>query len=165
MMSGRVEGTGPGRVLGLDVGERRIGVALGDLAARTAAPLATLARARTIAEDARVIARLAAEHRAGALVVGLPLDMSGTEGQQALRTREWAEAVAAATGLPVRYRDERLSSERAERRIGPAARGRAGGPPTAAQRDSRRARIDREAAAVILQDEMDDMTARGEDER
>jgi putative holliday junction resolvase len=159
-MSGASEGRPSTGVLGLDVGERRIGVALGDLATRTAAPLTTLSRGRTIAEDARVIARLATEHRAGALVVGLPLDMSGGEGQQALRTREWAEAIAAATGLPVRYRDERLSSERAELRIGPPTRGRAGGPPTAAQREARRARIDREAAAVILQDEMDGETTR-----
>jgi putative holliday junction resolvase len=156
----RAPGDGPPtRVLGLDLGERRIGVALGDLESRTAAPLITLSRGRTISDDARVIARLATEHRAGALVVGLPFDMAGGEGLQALKTREWAEAIAAATGLSVRYRDERLSSERAERRIGPATRGRAGGPPTGAQRDARRARIDREAAAMILQDEMDaDMT-------
>jgi putative holliday junction resolvase len=154
-MSGAQGGGPPTRVLGLDVGERRIGVALGDLESRIAAPLTTLSRGRTIADDARVIARLATEHRAGALVVGLPLDMSGDEGQQALKTRAWAEAIGGVTGLPVRYRDERLSSERAERRIGPATRGRSGGPPSGAQREARRARIDREAAAVILQDEMD----------
>ena len=55
---------------------------------------------------------------------------------QAIRTREWAMAVAEATGLPVRFRDERLTSERAERRVGTPARGRSGGPPTAAQRDA-----------------------------
>ncbi len=81
--------------------------------------------------------------------------MNGGEGLQATRTREWAVAVADATGLALRFRDERLSSERAEHRIGRAARGRSGGPPTAAQRDAHRARIDREAAAVILQDELD----------
>jgi putative holliday junction resolvase len=161
-MSGPVPGGDPDRILGLDVGEKRIGVALGDRTSRSATPLTTISRARTIAEDARVIARLAAEHRAGALVAGLPLDMSGDEGQQATRTREWADAVAEATGLPVTYRDERLSSERAERRIGPAQRGRAGGPPTAAQREARRARIDREAAAVILQDLLDDEMTGGE---
>ena len=155
----------PTRVLGLDVGEKRIGVALGDLESRIAAPLITLSRSRTTGEDACVIARLAAEHRAGALVVGLPLDMSGIEGTQALKTREWAEAVAEAAGLPVRYRDERLSSERAERRMSAPARGRAGGPPTTAQRDARRARIDREAAAVILQDELDADADSGEDGR
>jgi putative holliday junction resolvase len=148
-------------LIGLDVGEKRIGVALGDRTSRSAMPLITISRARTIAEDARVIARLAAEHHAGALVVGLPLDMSGDEGPQAIKTREWADTVAEVTGLPVTYRDERLSSERAERRIGPAQRGRAGGPPTPSQRDARRARIDREAAAVILQDLLDDEMAGG----
>ena len=82
--------------------------------------------------------------------------MDGSESPQAERTRDWAEAVSAATGLAVRYRDERLTSERAERRIGGAARGRSGGPPTAAQREAYRARVDREAAALILQDEFDD---------
>jgi putative Holliday junction resolvase len=145
----------PRRVLGIDLGERRIGVAVGDLDERIATPLTTLSRARSIAEDARVISRLASEQRATGLVVGLPLNMDGGEGLQAIRTREWAVAVAGVTGLPVRFRDERLSSERAERRVGTPARGRSGGPPTAAQRDGHRARIDREAAALILQDELD----------
>lgn len=144
------------RFLGIDLGERRIGVAVGDPATRVASPLTTISRAKTVAADAAVISRLAAEQRASVLVVGLPLDMDGGEGLQAERTREWAEAVATATGLPLRYRDERLTSERAERRIGGAARGRSGGPPSAAQRDAYRARVDREAATLILQDEFDD---------
>lgn len=146
------------RVLGIDLGERRVGVALGDLDARTATPFATLSRGQRVADDAAAISRLAAEQGAGALVVGLPLDMNGDEGPQATLTREWAEAVAAATGLPLRLRDERLTSERAERRIGTPARGRSGGPPSAAQREARRARIDREAAALILQDDLDAMS-------
>jgi putative Holliday junction resolvase len=143
------------RVLGIDLGERRIGVALGDLELGTAAPLVTLSRARTIQADARVLARLASEQRAQALVVGLPLDKDGTEGPQAKLTREWATAVASATGMPLRFRDERLSSVRAEERIGSPPRGRSGGPPSASQRDAHRARIDREAAALILQDDLD----------
>jgi len=149
------------RFLGIDLGERRIGVAIGDPLTRIASPLTTISRAKTVAADAVVVARLAAEQRASVLVVGLPLDMDGGESAQASRTREWAEAIATATGLPLRFRDERLTSERAERRIGGAARGRSGGPPSAAQRDAYRARVDREAAALILQDEFDD--ARGED--
>lgn len=149
-------GAGPARrVLGIDLGDRRIGVAMADLEQGSAMPLATLSRGRSVAEDAKVLARLAKEQRAEALIVGLPLDMSGTEGPQAIRTREWAVAVAAATGLPLRFRDERLTSERAEKRIGSPARGRSGGPPSAAQRESQRARVDREAAALILQDELD----------
>jgi putative Holliday junction resolvase len=105
--------------------------------------------------DSRAVARLAAEHEVEALIVGLPLNMDGSEGHQAARTREWAALVAEFTGLPLRLRDERLTSERAERRIGQQARGKSGGPPSAARRDARRARIDREAAALILQDELD----------
>ncbi|MGD0121418.1 MAG: Holliday junction resolvase RuvX [Candidatus Limnocylindrales bacterium] len=146
------------RVLGIDLGERRVGVALGDLDARTATPFVTLSRGKSLAEDVAAISRLAAEHDAGALVVGLPLDMDGAEGRQAALTREWAEAVAAATGLPLRLRDERLTSERAERRIGNPGRGPSGGPPSAARREAHRARIDREAAALILQDDLDAMT-------
>jgi putative Holliday junction resolvase len=145
----------PRRILGIDLGERRIGVAVGDLDTGVATPLTTLSRGRSIAQDALVISRLASEQRATGLVVGLPLDMDGGEGLQAIRTREWAVAVGGVTGLPVRFRDERLSSERAERRVGTPARGRSGGPPTAAQRDGHRARIDREAAVLILQDELD----------
>jgi putative Holliday junction resolvase len=145
------------RFLGIDLGERRIGVAVGDPARRVASPLTTISRAKTVAADAVVISRLAAEQRVSTLVVGLPLDMDGGESLQAARTREWAEAVAVATGLPLRYRDERLTSERAERRIGGAARGRSGGPPSAAQRNAYRGRVDREAAALILQDEFDDV--------
>jgi putative transcription antitermination factor YqgF len=85
----------------------------------------------------------------------MPLNADGSEGPQAARTREWAVAVAAATGLPLRFRDERFTSMRAEQRIGGPARGRSGGPPSAAQRDAHRARIDREAAALILQDDLD----------
>ena len=118
------------RIVGIDLGERRIGVAIGDPAALTASPFA-------------------------ALVVGLPINMDGSEGPQAARTREWAEAVAAATGLALRYRDERLTSERAGSRIGKAGRGRSGGPPSPARREAYRARIDREAAALILQDDLD----------
>jgi putative Holliday junction resolvase len=147
------------RIIGIDLGERRVGIAVGDLAERTAAPFVTLSRGKNVADDARVLSRLAAEQDATVLVVGLPLDMDGGEGLQAVKTREWAEAVASATGLEVRLRDERLTSERAERRIGTAGRGRSGGPPSAAQRDAHRARIDREAAALILQDELDATTS------
>ncbi len=143
------------QVVGIDLGERRIGVALGDLETRTASPFVTLSRGKSVAQDAAAISRLAAEHQARVLVVGLPLDMDGGEGLQATTTREWAEAVASATGLSLRFRDERLTSERAERRIGTAGRGRSGGPPSAAQREAYRARVDREAAALILQDELD----------
>ena len=143
------------RIVGIDLGERRIGVAIGDPAALTASPFATLSRGKTVLDDAAAIAHIAAEQGAAARVVGLPINMDGSEGPQAARTREWAEAVAAATGLALRYRDERLTSERAGSRIGKAGRGRSGGPPSPARREAYRARIDREAAALILQDDLD----------
>jgi putative Holliday junction resolvase len=130
-------------------------VAIGDAATRTASPFATLGRGKSIGDDIAAIGRLAAEQGAGFIVVGLPLNMDGSEGPQATLTREWAVAVAAATGLTLSFRDERLTSERAERRIGGAPRGKSGGPPSPAQREAYRARVDREAAALILQDDLD----------
>ncbi len=67
----------------------------------------------------------------------------------------WAAAVSEALARPVVLRDERFSSHRAEERLGPMPRGRSGGPPTPAQREAYRARVDREAAALILRDELE----------
>lgn len=142
------------RILGIDLGERRIGVAVAD-ADGAAVPLTTLHRARDVAADAVAIARLADEQGATEIVVGLPLEASGVEGPQARVTREWVESVSPLVRLPVTFRDERLSSHVAEGRLGPMKRGRSGGPPSATQRDEYRARVDREAAATILQDELD----------
>jgi putative Holliday junction resolvase len=143
------------RLLGVDLGERRIGLAIADDDGSGARPLTTLRRARSLAADVAALAALVATHRVTELVVGLPLDMRGPEGPQAAATRAWAEAVAARLGLPLTLRDERLTSHVAESRLGPAKRGRSGGPPSRVQRDAQRARIDREAAAIILQDELD----------
>ena len=68
---------------------------------------------------------------------------------------DWVEAVQPLLEAPLRYRDERLTSHLAEERLGPMKRGRSGGPPSRTQRDAWRARVDREAAAIILQDELD----------
>jgi len=143
------------RLLGVDLGERRIGLALADDDGSGARPLTTLRRARTLAADVVALGTLVATHRVTELVVGLPLDMRGPEGPQAAATRAWAEAASARLGLRLTLRDERLSSHVAESRLGPAKRGRSGGPPSRVQRDAQRARIDREAAAIILQDELD----------
>ncbi len=97
---------------------------------------------------------VAASSGVGELVVGLPLDMSGGEGRAAEAARAWAVAIAEATGLPVVLRDERLSSHVAESRVGRAKRGPSGGPPGPARRAANRARIDRESARVILEDEL-----------
>jgi putative holliday junction resolvase len=142
------------RLLGLDVGERRIGVAVAD-ADGHALPLTTLRRAATPGDDATALERLVVAERVTEVVVGLPLDMSGGEGHQAVITRAWAEAVRPHLSAALGYRDERLSSHLAEQRLGPMKRGRSGGPPSRVQRDAYRARVDREAAAIILQDELD----------
>jgi putative Holliday junction resolvase len=142
------------RLLGIDLGERRIGVAVAD-ADGIAMPLTTLRRNVDPATDAGAIARILAEHGATEVIVGLPYDASGGEGQQAAITREWAEAVRPLLDAKVGYRDERLTSHLAEQRLGPMKRGRSGGPPSRTRRDAHRARVDREAAAIILQDELD----------
>ena len=151
------EAARPGRLLGIDLGERRIGLAVADPDGLAARPFATIARARSLdpADDAGPLARIVAEQGVGELVVGLPLEASGAEGPMAEAAATWARAVAEVLGLHVTLRDERLSSHLAESRLGPMPRGRSGGPPSKTQRDRYRERVDREAAAIILQDELD----------
>lgn len=143
------------RLLGIDLGTRRIGLAIADEGDFRGRPLSTMPRHRSLAADAEALARVVASNGIDELIVGLPLDMAGTEGAKAVEAREWALAVAQQTGLPVRLRDERLSSHVAESRVGAPGRGRAGGPPGPVRRAAHRARIDREAAAVILEDELE----------
>jgi len=143
------------RILGVDLGERRIGVAVADAGGGRATPLTTVRRAATVEADADALGRIAREQAATALVVGLPIEASGREGPMAAAARTWAAAVGERLGLPVALRDERLTSHLAEQRLGPMKRGRSGGPPSKVQRDTYRARVDREAAAIILQDELD----------
>ena len=94
-------------------------------------------------------------------MIGLPVEAAGGEGTMAAAAREWAAAIGERLALPVTLRDERLSSFEAERRLGRMPRGRSGGPPSRTQRNAYRARIDREAASVILQDELDARRAVG----
>jgi putative Holliday junction resolvase len=143
------------RLLGIDLGERRIGLAIAEPGLEPARPFDTLARARTLAADAARLERVVRDQRIDELVVGLPLEASGAEGPMAAAARTWAAAMGEALGRPVHLRDERLSSHVAETRLGSMPRGRAGGPPSRTQRDRYRARVDREAAAIILQDELD----------
>ncbi len=147
--------TAPHRLLGIDLGERRIGLAVADSDGGLARALATIRRARSLDADAAAIGRVAAEQGAVELVVGLPLEAAGAVGPMARAAATWAEEISRRLSLPVSLRDERLTSHVAETRLGPPRRGRSGGPPSRAQRDAHRARIDREAAAIILQDELD----------
>ena len=135
------------RALGLDVGERRIGVAVSDPSQCIARPLTTLAR-RSRREDFDRIAALVAEHEAGIVVVGRPLSLDGTEGPQARRVGRFAQALAACLPVPVVMHDERYSTIAAVEIIrdqpGPSRRGA-----------KVNARVDAVAAAVILQSYLD----------
>jgi putative holliday junction resolvase len=142
-------------LLGIDLGDRRIGLAIAEGDPLHAVPLTTVPRRATPAEDARALASILEARGVIELVVGLPIEASGVEGPQAQSTRSWAEAVARDLGLPLTYHDERLTSHVAEGRLSPVKRGRSGGPPSAAQRRAHRERVDREAASIILQDELD----------
>jgi putative Holliday junction resolvase len=143
------------RLLGIDLGERRIGLAVADDDGSSARPHSTMKRAPSPDRDAAALEALIHANEIDELVVGLPLEASGVEGSQAAITRAWAAAMAERLTTPIRFRDERLTSHLAESRLGPMKRGRSGGPPSRTQRDAYRARVDREAAAIILQDELD----------
>ena len=147
--------------LGIDLGERRIGIAIAEDSEAGALALTTIRRGRDVPSDVRALRALIDEREVERLVIGLPIDAAGHEGPQAQRTREWADGVRAALGdtVAVELQDERLTSHVAESRLGPLPRGRSGGPPTRQQRDAYRARVDREAAAIILQDFLDSRRA------
>ena len=134
---------GPGRVLGLDLGESRIGVAISDEGRRVAVPLGTV---RTGApQDVKAIAAMVEENDASEVVVGLPLRLSGESGEAADHATRFAEALRAILKIPVALQDERLSTVEAER--GLAAAG--------VRSRSRRRVVDQAAAAIILQTYLD----------
>ncbi len=128
------------RVLGLDVGDRRVGIALSDETGTIASPHGVYTR-RSLGEDTAHLAALARKLGAGAIVVGLPLNMDGTEGEQARKARELAEAVAREAHLPLHYTDERLTSAEAERAMVEGG----------LTRRARKKREDALAAVLILQ--------------
>jgi putative Holliday junction resolvase len=130
-----------GRVLALDVGSRRLGVAVSDPTGTLATPLATLAR-RGPAEDASAIGRLAAEHGATVVVAGLPVSLSGREGPAARSVRAYVDELREQLPeLAFELADERLSTVTAERALV------AGGVRRRARRDV----VDQVAASVFLQ--------------
>lgn len=151
-------------LLGIDLGDRRIGVALGNSATGVITPLLTLRRG-TPGTDAATIARICDEQGASEVVVGLPLHLDGSESDQSMRTREWVSEMTSLIDRPIRFRDERRTSEAAKARMGRPPRGRSGGPPSSSTLRSWRARIDREAAAAIVQAEFDARLAAIEEPR
>jgi putative holliday junction resolvase len=103
-----------GRILALDLGRKRIGLALSDPLGITAQGLHTLQRT-TIRADIAALETLAREHGVKLILLGHPLNMNGTEGRQARYTQDFAERLTGRTGLPVRFWDERMTSVEAGR--------------------------------------------------
>jgi putative Holliday junction resolvase len=136
------------RFIGLDLGDRRIGVAVSDPTGSLASPVEVYQR-RSPDADIQHVLDLVEEYEANGVVVGLPKNMNGTEGPQAEKTREFAD-VLTGRGLSVALWDERLSTVEATRRM-------------VEQRHKRRGiqqRIDSEAAALILQTYLDHVRIR-----
>lgn len=127
-------------ILAVDYGEKRIGLAVSDPLGIAAHGLATLTSGGAEA-DAAAIAQTVREQEAEEVVVGLPVNMDGTEGQQAQICREFAERLTDILAVPVRLVDERLSSARAERVLGEAG----------LSYRKRKGKVDRLAAQFILE--------------
>jgi putative Holliday junction resolvase len=133
-----------GRLLGLDLGSKTIGLAISDSGLTVASPLATLARGKLGADLARLKA-LIAERGIGGFVLGLPVTMEGREGPRSQSVRQFAANLLAAMDLPLAFWDERLSTVAVERSLKEAEMGH-----------RRRAEVvDKMAAAYILQGALD----------
>lgn len=133
-----------GRVLGLDLGDARIGVAISDAERRMAVPLGTVKVGQPPGE-LRAIAGLVAEHDVALVVLGYPLSMSGAAGTRAAHAESFADALRSILPVPVALQDERLSTVQAERSLREAG----------VRARDRRSVVDRTAATVILQSWLD----------
>jgi len=130
----------PGVVLGLDLGTKTIGMALSDVTRSVATPLRTLKRGKFTA-DAKELADVIEQNQVGALVIGMPFNLDGTEGPRAQSTRAFARNLGQHIQVPIVFWDERLSTAAVERHLIEAD----------ASRKRRAEVIDRMAAAYILQ--------------
>ena len=133
-----------GRLLGLDYGTKRVGIAVSTPEQNIASPLETYTR-RSVEDDARHLARVADEYAAVGIVVGLPVHMSGDEGQKAAEARAFGKWAAEVTGLPVCFWDERHTSTMAEQHLLSAE----------LTKRKRKSRIDMVAAVFMLQSFLD----------
>jgi putative holliday junction resolvase len=133
-----------GALIGLDLGTKTIGVAASDPDRRVATGVETVARTKFSADAGRLLA-LAAERKAAGFVLGLPINMDGSEGPRAQSTRAFARNMARLTALPIALWDERLSTAAVERELIAAD----------ASRARRKAVIDQHAAIFILQGALD----------
>ena len=133
-----------GKLLGLDLGTKTIGVAVSDALRYTATPLETIARTKFTADAARLL-ELIADNKVVALVLGLPLNMDGSEGPRAQSTRAFARNLTQTTPLPIIFWDERLSTSAVTRMLIEAD----------TRRDRRAEVVDKLAASYILQGYLD----------
>ncbi len=150
-MNARVPGI---RALGLDPGTKRIGVAVSDLSGSIASPLLVLQRSRSKEHDLHEIARIAADEEADVIVVGLPLNMDGSEGPSARAATGLARRLASVVDVPVELHDERLTTVTADRSMLDAG----------LDGIARRRRVDKVAAAIMLQSWLDARAVRLERE-
>ncbi len=137
--------TAPVRYLGLDVGAKRIGVAVSDELGLTAQPVMTLERRRNPREDLRSLGRLARRFGVAGIVVGNPLHLSGEISPRAAKTREFAKELRELTKLPIQLWDERLTTREAHQILYEAGHAR----------QEHRAVVDQVAATLILQSFLD----------
>jgi len=139
------------RVLGIDFGERRVGVAVSDPTGTLASPLPTLKRRAGKRPPLAALEAIVREYEVGALVMGLPLTPAGEESEWTRTVREVGDALASRTGLNIHYVDERFTSVRAER----AVRKGIGLPK---KKREEKGRVDAAAAVLILQGWLDRQT-------
>lgn len=134
-------------ILGLDLGTKTIGLALSDVTYIIASPLVTIAR-KKFAQDAAELEALIDKHKVGALVLGLPTEMDGTEGTRAQSTRSFAAELLKRRDLPLAFWDERLSTAAVQRMLTDEAD---------LSRKRRAEVVDKTAAAYILQGALEAM--------
>jgi len=139
------------RLLGLDLGEKTIGLALSDTSRSVATPMETLRRSKFSA-DAEKIEKVLAEHGVGAIVIGLPLNMDGSDGPSSQSARAFGRNLAARLTAPIVFWDERLSTIAVTRALLDAD----------ASRRRRAEVVDKMAAAYILQGVLDRLRAMGQ---
>jgi putative holliday junction resolvase len=133
------------RVLGLDLGSKRIGVAVSDRSGTIASPLCVIKRGKNHSEDHREILKLIQEEEAELLVVGLPLTLKGEWGRAALVAKSEVEELTTVVGVPIVFHDERFTTITADRALMEAKM----------RADARRRIVDKIAAAVMLQSWLD----------
>ncbi len=146
------ESRGGARLLGLDLGTKTIGLALSDVQRRIASPLETIKRVK-FTPDAAALAAIATKHAVGGLVIGLPLNMDGSEGPRVQSTRAFVRNLKPILPLPVLFWDERLSTAAVTRTLLEAD----------ASRARRGALVDKLAAAYILQGCLDVLDGLGDE--